>query len=188
MITELLKKETRQFHDEIEQKLASNKLFEGTFSQNDYYKMLVVNHQFIQVLEPQIKALLSASDLAFLERINLNKVALLENDLIELNLEIKPIKPIQLITNRAEALGALYVIEGSMLGGMVIAKQLKKYPELEQAGFNYFGHYGQDIGPIWKSFVAYLNDNMIEEVAQQEVLKGAKIAYTYLIELADEIK
>lgn len=184
LVTDILKKETAQYHDEIEQKLASNKLFEGTFNQDDYYKMLIVNHQFIQALEPEIKALLKIEDLELLNKINLNKLQLLEKDLVELNLKInEPIK-VEVLKNRAEALGALYVIEGSMLGGMVIAKQLKKYPELEQAGFNYFGHYGQDIGPIWKSFVAYLNENIISEEDQNDTLNGAIKAYQFLINLA----
>ncbi len=184
LVTDILKKETAQYHDDIEQRLESNKLFDGTFTQDNYYKMLVVNHQFIQSLEPEIKALLTVSDLAFLSKINLNKLALLEKDLHELNLPINPTEKLNLLANREEALGALYVIEGSMLGGMVIAKQLKKYPDLEQTGFNYFGHYGQDIGPIWKSFVAYLNENLITEEQQQQTLNGAIKAYQYLIDLA----
>lgn len=186
MISGILKKETVKYHDEIEQKLESNKLFEGAFNQNNYYKMLLVNHQFIQGLEPEIKSLLSEEDLEFLNKINLNKLELLEKDLIELNLEITQPEKNELLKNREEALGALYVIEGSMLGGMVIAKQLRKYPELAQAGFNYFGHYGQDIGPIWKSFIAYLNDHIITNDQQKNTLKGAIKAYQFLINLADK--
>lgn len=185
MITEILKKNTAKYHDEIEQKLASNKLFEGTFNQDNYFKMLNVNYQFIQALEPQIKGLLSEQDLDFLNKINLNKLELLEKDLVELNLKISSPVEIELLKNREEALGALYVIEGSMLGGMVIAKQLKKYPELEQAGFNYFGHYGQDIGSIWKSFVVYLNENLVTDDQQKNTLNGAIKAYQFLISLAD---
>ena len=102
MISGILKKETVKYHDEIEQKLESNKLFEGAFNQNNYYKMLLVNHQFIQGLEPEIKSLLSEEDLEFLNKINLNKLELLEKDLIELNLEITQPEKNELLKNREE--------------------------------------------------------------------------------------
>ena len=184
LVTDILKKETAQYHDEIEQKLESNKLFDGTFNQANYYKMLQVNHQFIAVLEPQINSLLTENDLKFLENINLNKLQLLIKDLEELQLDKTVLGTEKLLNTRLEALGALYVIEGSMLGGMVIAKQLKKYPELSESGFNYFGHYGQGIGTIWKSFVAYLNENVTGEQEKEQVLNGAIKAYQFLISLA----
>ena len=59
MLTEILKRDTAKYHDEIEQKLESNKLFEGTFNQENYYKMLIVNYNFIQALEPEIKIFLN---------------------------------------------------------------------------------------------------------------------------------
>ena len=184
-VTDLLKTNTAQYHDEIEAKLESNRLFDGTFTQENYYKMLLVNHQFIKAYEGEIFKLLNENDKVLLNRINLNKLELIEKDLIELHLTPNELSPINPLENRAEALGALYVIEGSMLGGMVIAKQLKKYSELEMANFNYFGHYGNDIGPIWKEFVAYLNNEIVDDEAKQSTLNGAVKAYQYLIASAD---
>ena len=184
LITAILKEKTRIYHDEIEGKLESNRLFDGSFTQDNYYKMLLVNHQFIKAYEPEIHSLLSEEDKTFLAKINFNKLDLIEKDLIELKLHPNTISPIQTLANRAEALGALYVIEGSMLGGMVIAKQLKKYPELETASFNYFGHYGAHIGPIWKEFIQFLNDQIVDEVDKENTLNGAIKAYQYLIAVA----
>lgn len=185
MIADILKKETRQYHDEIEFKLESYRLFDGTFTQDNYYKMLLVNHQFIKAYESEIFNLLNEEDKSLLNRINFNKLRLIEKDLSELHLTPNEIYPIHSLENREEAFGALYVIEGSMLGGMVIAKQLKKYTELEFANFNYFGHYGNDIGPIWKEFVEYLNQEIIEIEAQKATLNGAIKAYKYLIVCAN---
>lgn len=183
-VTDLLKTNTAQYHDEIEAKLESKRLFDGSFTQDHYYKMLLVNHQFIKAYEGEIHALLNENDLNLLFEINFNKLVLIEKDLLELNLNPYTITSIQPLENRAEALGALYVIEGSMLGGMVIAKQLKKYPDLDKVGFHYFGHYGSHIGPIWKAFVAYMNEQLISEEEKQSALVGAVKAYTYLIAAA----
>ena len=78
MVTDILKKETKQFHDEIEQKLESNKLFDGTFTQTNYYKMLLVNHQFIKAYENEIFSYLNDADKDLLNRINFNKLDLIE--------------------------------------------------------------------------------------------------------------
>ncbi|MBF0596245.1 biliverdin-producing heme oxygenase [Faecalibacter rhinopitheci] len=182
--TEILKTNTAQFHDAIEAKLESKRLFDGSFTQDNYYKMLLVNHQFIKAYESEIETFLNDNDKDLLNRINFDKLSLLEKDLEELKLTPYEMLPINHLNNRAEALGALYVIEGSMLGGMVIAKQLKKYPELENSNFNYFGHYGQDIGPIWKAFVAYLNEQIVTDEDKADILKGAIKAYEYLIMVA----
>lgn len=184
MITDILKLNTRQYHDEIENKLKSNRLFDGTFTQEDYYKMLLVNHQFIKVYEDQILSLLHEEDIEFLKQLNFKKLELIEKDLAELHLEPYKSTVVNDLENRAQALGALYVIEGSMLGGMVISKQLKKYPELAESSFNYFGHYGHDLGPIWKAFVNYLNSNVTAQDQQLEVLNGAIKAYQTLIVIA----
>lgn len=183
-VTDLLKTNTAQYHDEIEARLESKRLFDGSFTQENYYKMLLVNHQFIKAYEGEIHTLLNEEDLNLLNEINFNKLELIEKDLIELQLNPYELSPIVPLMNRAEALGALYVIEGSMLGGMVIAKQLKKYPDLEKAGFHYFGHYGSHIGPVWKTFVAYMNEKLTTEEEKQSALDGAIKAYTYLIAAA----
>lgn len=55
MLSNYLKEKTANYHNEIEAKLESNKLFDGTFSDENYYKMLQVNHQFLKVYENAIK-------------------------------------------------------------------------------------------------------------------------------------
>lgn len=63
------------------------------------------------------------------------------------------------IHNQAEALGALYVLEGSTLGGRVIAKMLMKNEALALGDehLHFFHGYGEETGSKWKSFVQVLN-------------------------------
>lgn len=184
MLSDYLKKETAQYHQEIEEKLESNKLFNSTFTDRNYYKMLQVNHVFLKSYEHSIKEFLNEKDLENLALTKLNKLSLIEKDIHELGIEeLQTIKQVELV-NRAEAFGALYVIEGSMLGGNVIAKTLKKYPFLENKSFNYFGHYGENLGSIWKTFINYINQEFTSEEEQKQVLKGAQKAYEDLINFA----
>jgi len=53
----------------------------------------------------------------------------------------------------AEVLGSLYVIEGSALGGRVIAPQLKRTLGLDQGrGASYFHGFGGETGVMWSNF------------------------------------
>jgi len=184
MLSDYLKEKTAVYHKEIEDKLESNKLFNSTFTDKNYYKMLQVNHIFLKSYEDSIKEFLNEKDLENLALTKLNKLSLIQQDINELGLEELNVPKQFELQNRAEAIGALYVIEGSMLGGNVIAKTLKKYPFLENKSFIYFGHYGENLGQIWKTFIGYINQEFTTEEEQQQVFEGAKKAYEDLISFA----
>lgn len=60
------------------------------------------------------------------------------------------------MASRAAALGSMYVIEGSTLGGALLAKEAERRLELTAAtGCAYFRSYGREVGPMWKGFRAY---------------------------------
>lgn len=52
--------------------------------------------------------------------------------------------------------GMLYVIEGSMLGGRVIARQLAKSLDIgRETGARFFSGWGDETGPRWEVFLRY---------------------------------
>lgn len=55
------------------------------------------------------------------------------------------------INNIYQALGALYVLEGSTLGGPIIARMIRKQAGIEK-GLNYFESYGEDRKAMWTKF------------------------------------
>jgi heme oxygenase (biliverdin-IX-beta and delta-forming) len=59
------------------------------------------------------------------------------------------------LTSAAAAWGSLYVIEGSTLGGQLIARRVRA-----ELGFEgrYHGAYGGDTGRMWRAFRAGLNE------------------------------
>lgn len=62
------------------------------------------------------------------------------------------------IESEAEAWGALYVLEGSTLGGRGITKMLlKQCPELTLHEIKFFNGYGDETGPMWVRFQKALN-------------------------------
>lgn len=59
------------------------------------------------------------------------------------------------VNNALEALSALYVLEGSIMGGPYIVQMLNKYGITE--GTSFFSGYGEDTGKMWGAFIATLN-------------------------------
>lgn len=83
------------------------------------------------------------------------KVPALERDAATLRAAASADAPLALPTDRAEALGFLYVLEGSTLGGRVIDKQLR-VRGLSPEGLSFFQGYGEATGARWKAFCAVL--------------------------------
>lgn len=61
------------------------------------------------------------------------------------------------VTDRASAFGALYVMEGSTLGGRVICKTISGSLNVEMDKcLRFFGGYGPETGSRWKRFLSAL--------------------------------
>jgi len=76
------------------------------------------------------------------------------------------------------ALGILYVVEGSSLGGRFILKNLEKIPGLDQGyGVSYFTGYGNKTGSYWKTFLNQLTAYEQQNKVQDEIIKGAVYAF-----------
>jgi heme oxygenase (biliverdin-IX-beta and delta-forming) len=74
--------------------------------------------------------------------------------------------------NRAEALGALYVLEGSTLGGRMILRALAARgvdaPELR-----FLDPYGADTGARWRAFLAVLDRDVRTDTQMADACRGA---------------
>lgn len=78
------------------------------------------------------------------------------------------------------ALGILYVIEGSTLGGQIIAKRVRYQVGLTpHAGASYFSSYGANVMPMWRETKQVL-DAPPFEVANEAVINGAKATFDFL--------
>ncbi|MCB2406492.1 biliverdin-producing heme oxygenase [Hymenobacter lucidus] len=80
------------------------------------------------------------------------------------------------LATEAQLLGAMYVMEGSTLGGQVLARQLAK------AGIearSYFSGNGEQTGPLWKSFCQLLSEAATEE-NQAEIVASASQTFQTL--------
>lgn len=76
------------------------------------------------------------------------------------------------------ALGIMYVVEGSSLGGRVILKNITAALGHDgEKGATYFAGYGGQTGSTWRTFLSALTDYESENNAGDEIIAGAN--YTF---------
>jgi heme oxygenase len=75
------------------------------------------------------------------------------------------------------ALGSLYVLEGSTLGGQVIGRELAGAGWLPPGGLTYFNPYGHRTGEMWRSFRSWLS---VQDVDHKAAAEGARRTFRLL--------
>jgi heme oxygenase len=155
----LLKKETRAQHTEAEKLLIP--VLRRMQHREEYAALLKTYYGFFELLYSGVCTVLTGNDIPDLSRRNTSSLIL--DDLQALGQHHSPIpvcNSLPPIRSRAAALGALYVAEGSMLGGQVIAGMLKKKERLalSDAHLHYFNGYGADTMERWHAFLKVVNE------------------------------
>jgi heme oxygenase len=173
-LLERLRSETRPAHDRIEAAMD----FERRISSPASYRDLLSRfYGFHSAWEEEAVAL--APDRAFFLR--RCKRELLARDLEALGMSPQEIihlprcRPLMPLPAPAAVLGGMYVIEGSTLGGAVIAREVERRLGLTaETGCAYFRSYGRETASMWKSFGAALlaasspqADDLIVETAKR---------------------
>jgi heme oxygenase len=102
----------------------------------------------------------------------------LVGDMSALGLSIPPSAslPHVIVASVAEALGFLYVLEGSSLGGRVIAKGLRARG-VGMLGLSFLEPYGDQVGVRWKSFVSVLERDGAHDL--EGVVRGALAGFRH---------
>jgi heme oxygenase len=155
-LLERLKTETRPAHDRIERAID----LERRIASKDHYRRLLIRfYGFHSAWEDA--AMAKAPDPGFFR--SRCKTALLVKDLQALGLQpadirrLPPCRPLMPLRAPEAVLGSMYVVEGSTLGGAIIARDVERLLGLNaETGCAYFRSYGRDIGPMWKTFGAML--------------------------------
>jgi len=76
-----------------------------------------------------------------------------------------------------EAVGSLYVMEGSTLGGQLIARELAGAAWLPAGGVTYFHPYGPRTGGMWRSFPARADERRPD---RETAARGARRTFALL--------
>ena len=163
-----LKQETKTAHQETEKVLVQH--LKQIRSKKDYAAILKTFYGYFEPLERLIHTYISHTDLPDInER---RKASRLQDDLVALEINGKPdiCQILPTIQNNSHAFGALYVIEGSTLGGEIIVKMLKANTAicLEEAALGFFYGYKEYNHTMWQKFQTalqeHVNDHNIQHV------------------------
>lgn len=174
-LSERLRSETDPEHRGLEAALGFD-LHDPSFA--NAVSMLRGFHGVLQDLEPAMLALVPE---ALRDRA---KLPILQQDLSQLGMSAAEITALPTPENpwrpttAAEAMGALYVMEGSTLGGKLIMKSLRRLPEWTLETPSYFDPYGSETGARWSAFRTQLDAVPLED--GDAVVDAAKRTFALL--------
>jgi heme oxygenase len=125
----------------------------------DAYKQVLERfYGFWSGWEPQIAGLLQdVVVLAPRRRLHLLAADLMALGVSKVELDALPKCPLTALHDAAEALGSLYVMEGSTLGGKLIRSNVRRCLGGGLRGSSYFEGYGAETGRMWRSFLVVLD-------------------------------
>lgn len=176
MLSEKLKEKTKTAHIELEKVLAQK--IKSIRNIEDYLEILAYFYRFFNPLEKAIFSQLKGTLPDVAQR---RKTEWILEDLDYFRPSRPAISPYLNtpdINNNIQAIGALYVIEGSTLGGEVICRMVSQrlgvYPE---PGFKFFSGYGEDTAQMWEDFKNFINSKSWTPEEEDEIINTA--GYTF---------
>ncbi|MGB8191476.1 MAG: biliverdin-producing heme oxygenase [Chitinophagaceae bacterium] len=172
MLSESLKQATRIPHAELEKLMIER--IRRTSTTTAYLDLLRLFYGYYKPVEEQIDRFIDRNHLA--DYSSRRKSAAIVSDMQQLNSDHynKLCRDLPSINNSSQSFGALYVLEGSTLGGRIIAQMLEKnMGSAAPASFSFFNGYGESAGTMWSVFKDKLNGYTSDTGEQDEIVAAA---------------
>lgn len=175
-----LREDTREAHERLEARLDLLAVLRRPEARADVVARFLAHHRAEEAdLAPWLEPV---EGLVFDQR---RRSTLIARDLEQLGGVVAPSPSPEPATNLEEALGRFYVLEGSTLGGRVIAKALQSNGE-DLRGLSFFDPYGRLVGDRWQGLVALLSsyssgDDAAGDRMTLGALKGFSLAEARLV-------
>ncbi len=178
-MSDQLKTATAAAHQSLEAFLIP--IIKQTRTPAEYGKLLRMFYGYYKPLEDAIDRFPVGGVLADFEL--RRKAALILQDMKDLTAEPLPVMSaaVPAISNLPQAMGALYVLEGSTLGGQIIAKILQRNLHRgPETGFRFFSGYGEETAAKWECFQEVLAGFCADRSQYPEVEKAAEQTFIHL--------
>lgn len=180
MILDHLKAQTSDLHRETEEDNLARFILDHSITTSQYMDLLQQNwfayHSIDQLIfanESQIPSYLKE----FTDRA---KSEALQKDLKAINYisESSKLNSDRAITGPM-ILGMIYVTEGSMMGGLLIRKNLESCTLLNSSlEHHFFGKSAPEVMKRWNAFKKAVNEQEFSDAEMEEAVAGAKLAFT----------
>ncbi|RRJ89239.1 biliverdin-producing heme oxygenase [Flavobacterium macacae] len=173
-----LKAKTSEPHKQLEALPISMSIIAPTITVEEYALYLSLMHDVVQNLENDIYPILQEEIADLDER---KKAQQILSDLKVAGSEKK--QTVSPFKNASEmsvafAMGIMYVVEGSTLGGRFILKNVQKNLGYnEEKGASYFSGYGNKTGSFWKKYLNSLTEFESKTNSHEEIIAGADYAF-----------
>ncbi len=191
MVFEQLRESTKEQHLKIKNGKYANKIMRGELSLVEYHILIIANYYFHGTLEKKIFEQVPTSFLRAIDFKSRSKVQYIIEDLLQLGIApnnlmskaaLKKLPTINIDTE-PKALAALYVAEGTAIGGAIIKKSLLKHTNLSHLNFSFYGCYGNMLSKKWKSFAKHFNERCEREQISEAVIDSTASVFDYYEQL-----
>ncbi|MEH3114611.1 biliverdin-producing heme oxygenase [Pedobacter terrae] len=175
MLSTNIKEATKVAHQNLEKQVVLK--LKAIRNHADYADLLKHFYAYFSHIEETIKPYITESILPdYAQRRN---SAYIKADILELGSDISelPYTTVPKIENAVQALGALYVLEGSIMGGSIIVKMLEKVGVSK--GVSFFSGYGEATGMMWGNFIAVLNNQAKTEQEEEQAITAANETFKH---------
>jgi heme oxygenase len=172
-ILQALRAETRPAHEALEQNTFNRSLTAGTITAAETTHFLAKMYGFLVPYEARLRQENLGPEWEIGTR---QRAHLILEDLHQpaSAVAICPTPPP--LASWPQLLGAMYVLEGSTLGGQVLARQLAKAGIAQRA---YFTGYGERTGSLWKAFCQLLAQEATP-ANEAEIVQSASLTFQHL--------
>ena len=177
MITRF-RERTRELREQIEKENQAKKIMDHSIELEAYKSLLLQNYIAYRTVEKEISR--------HIPNYEGSKHQQLEKDLNALGVDFSVASEFEsgfYCSGYLEALGAAYVVEGSALGGMVIAKELKECPNLKDLEDQHFFSGKRDNVQSWNRFKKELNSREYSEEEKEQASEKAKETFRFFGEV-----
>lgn len=170
-----LRQQTAESHQKLEDNYLSKAILNPSVTQADYQKYLAGLYGLTIACEDQVFPVVSLVVPQIEKRYKSGKIIedLSFTGYSDLKIDELPYYQYKFSTV-AEALGIMYVLEGSSLGGRILYKHVNQHLGLDsKKGAAYFWGYGTETGPMWKSFISGVARYAAENKEGQQIIDSA---------------
>ncbi|MEO6316528.1 MAG: biliverdin-producing heme oxygenase [Chitinophagaceae bacterium] len=185
MLTDQLEEKTKRSHQLLEGKI--NPKIKAIQTPEDYSQVLILFYTYFGGLELLIDKYI---DLVVLPDYSIRrKTASLALDLHALNTPLPMVADmpsLPVVENNLQALGALYVLERSTLGGSFISKMIgDKLVFTDASRLGFFNGYGSPTAGMWASFRQALDALVLQPGDADTILTAANDTFLLFCEWVD---
>jgi len=176
-LSELIKTRTLTAHQELEKVLVTR--MRAMRDAEDYLGLLQSFYSYFGSIEDRANLYIGSAELP--DHLQRRKSASLATDIYALGGKL-PQKAlpadVPVIENKLQAFGALYVMEGSTLGGPIISRMVKKQLSIDtEEGLSFFNSYGDNLHAMWNTFKLTLDRQAPDEASADIVIAAAQATF-----------